>query len=64
MMRRWLEARRGNVEPAVGRRADRRAAERDEPAVVLGGDGSTLRARWAVPYGVPIFGVNVGRVGF
>jgi NAD+ kinase len=33
--------------------------------VVLGGDGSTLRAaRWTVPYGVPMFGVNVGRVGF
>lgn len=33
--------------------------------VVLGGDGSTLRAaRLAVPHGVPIFGVNLGRVGF
>lgn len=33
--------------------------------LVLGGDGSTLRAaRWTVPYGVPIFGINVGRVGF
>lgn len=33
--------------------------------IVLGGDGSTLRAaRWTVPYGVPIFGINVGRVGF
>lgn len=33
--------------------------------VVLGGDGSTLRAaRWAVPWGVPIFVINVGRVGF
>lgn len=33
--------------------------------IVLGGDGSTLRAaRLAVPYGIPIFGVNMGRVGF
>lgn len=33
--------------------------------IILGGDGSTLRAaRWTVPYGVPLFGINVGRVGF
>lgn len=33
--------------------------------VVLGGDGSTLRAaRLAVPHSVPLFGVNLGRVGF
>ncbi|MEZ4516772.1 MAG: NAD(+)/NADH kinase [Chloroflexota bacterium] len=33
--------------------------------IVLGGDGSTLRAaRLSVPYGVPLFGVNMGRVGF
>lgn len=33
--------------------------------VVLGGDGSLLRAaHMAVAHGVPIFGVNMGRVGF
>lgn len=33
--------------------------------IVLGGDGSTLRAaRLAVPHQAPIFGVNMGRVGF
>jgi NAD+ kinase len=33
--------------------------------IVLGGDGSTLHAaRLAVPHKIPIFGVNLGRVGF
>lgn len=33
--------------------------------IVLGGDGSTLRAaRLSTPYNVPIFGINLGRVGF
>lgn len=39
--------------------------DRFDLLVVLGGDGSTLRAaRLSVPHNVPIFGVNMGRVGF
>ncbi len=33
--------------------------------IVLGGDGSTLRAaRFTMPHSIPIFGINLGRVGF
>jgi NAD+ kinase len=42
-----------------------RNISRQELLVVLGGDGTTLHAaRVAAPHEVPIFGVNLGRVGF
>ncbi|MFQ5400021.1 MAG: NAD(+)/NADH kinase [Anaerolineae bacterium] len=38
---------------------------RSSVLVVLGGDGSTLHAaRLALPHDVPIFGINLGKVGF
>lgn len=58
------------VDPRGDRRctvvaSDRDPAEGAELALVLGGDGTLLRAaELARPAGVPILGVNLGRVGF
>jgi NAD+ kinase len=44
---------------------DPRAVEGVEVALVLGGDGTLLRAaELARPAGIPLLGVNLGRVGF
>ena len=59
----WLAPGRGGPFPAGGELAEQMAGT--DLLVVLGGDGSTLRAaRAAAPYHVPIFGINMGRVGF
>ncbi|MDT8307349.1 MAG: NAD(+)/NADH kinase [Anaerolineae bacterium] len=66
---RWLAGR--GVQAAIASGDDlasetvhRRIAGSDL-TIVLGGDGSTLRtARVAACYDVPIFGINLGRVGF
>lgn len=67
VVREWLTARGVSSWTAAPMDDDDLDAPLDGTSlvVVLGGDGSTLRAaRWTIPYGVPIFGINVGRVGF
>jgi NAD+ kinase len=66
-MRRWLEDQGRNVwtYPIGSIDELRSTASRLGLLIVLGGDGTTLSAaRLAAPFGVPIFGVNLGRVGF
>ncbi|MCS6774824.1 MAG: NAD(+)/NADH kinase [Anaerolineae bacterium] len=64
------EALRGwGVQPVRAQTWDTPALEalvpRVQLVVVLGGDGSTLRAaRVAAPHGVPVISVNMGRLGF
>jgi NAD+ kinase len=66
-IREWLLIRGSDV--WIGETREKAELERNissrELLVVLGGDGTTLlAARIAAPYEVPIFGVNLGRVGF
>jgi NAD+ kinase len=64
----WAEVPDGDLPPGFAPRiVDGRpgCAEGAEVVLVLGGDGTLLRAaEMARPVGVPLLGVNLGRVGF
>ena len=64
----WAEVNNGDLPAGMGPRiVDGRpgCAEGAEVVLVLGGDGTLLRAaEMARPVGVPLLGVNLGRVGF
>ncbi|GAA1331769.1 NAD kinase [Pseudonocardia xinjiangensis] len=64
----WAEVQNGDLPaPLAPRIVDGRpgCAETAEVVLVLGGDGTLLRAaEMARPVGVPLLGVNLGRVGF
>ena len=45
--------------------SDQEWKERAHAAIVLGGDGAFLRAaRYVIGYEIPLYGINVGRLGF
>jgi NAD+ kinase len=64
----WAEVENGDLPPELTPRVvDGKpgCAEGAEVVLVLGGDGTLLRAaEMARPVGVPLLGVNLGRVGF
>jgi len=64
----WAEVQDGDLPPGLAPRVvDGRpgCAEGAEVVLVLGGDGTLLRAaEMSRPVGVPMLGVNLGRVGF
>lgn len=62
----WIERRDGQSQVCLPADApDELCWQETHLLVTLGGDGSILRAaRAAAPYGTPILGVNLGRVGF
>lgn len=61
-LKRWLQQRRY---PVVGGVRVIPAMKNVQLLVVVGGDGSVLRvARESAAWGIPVLGVNVGRLGF
>ncbi|NLE43346.1 MAG: NAD(+)/NADH kinase [Chloroflexi bacterium] len=63
----WIAARgrRAWVHETDGREVTADGLAQTDLLLTLGGDGSILRAaRAAAPHGVPLLGVNLGRVGF
>jgi NAD+ kinase len=62
----WIERREGQAQVCTAADApDELCWQETDLLVTLGGDGSILRAaRVVAPYGTPILGVNLGRVGF
>jgi NAD+ kinase len=66
-IQRWLDERQVEtwMSPVRDMSDDCERISRSDFIIVLGGDGTTLAAaREAAPFRVPVFGVNLGRVGF
>ncbi len=61
-----LDAFSGKAEIEVcSSRVEKSMFERTDIAIVLGGDGTIIRtAKAAAFYGVPVFGINLGKIGF
>ena len=58
----WLEKKRINI--SVNQR-NKENLKKTDLVIVLGGDGTILKiARWVVPFGIPILGINLGQFGF